>query len=210
MIKINLAAHKQSSVSTEQRSPKISLNSIGKTSFIIVEELKTLPWISIICSIIFIYLAQSSLEKYKEVELSRLDVVLIKHTQEGLRLQKELDKTKSYDEIKKNLEADEFAIKKKLETMNKLISDRTTPPKLLLALSKSIPEEVWLTELSIQETEVVFKGSSLGFNQISDFMKSLNESIYFKDLNLRSTQQNKLDSDSEIATFEIATQRKSE
>ncbi len=212
MIKINLANKKQSSVGKDTKWTQFDLNSVGKTSLIVLEEIKEIrvPIIRISCLALIIYLGLGFLTNYEEILLQEKDREVKKIIAESTKLSLQLEKTKGYDAIKKSLEEDEALIRSKIETVKKLIADRAASPKLLLAISKAIPEEVWLTDISIQETTVSLKGSAIDFNQISDFMKNLNESVYFKDLDLKNTQQAKIENNFDIAQFELSANRRLE
>jgi Tfp pilus assembly protein PilN len=210
MIKINLASKKKSALISEQASERGVLSSLGKTRLIDLQELKGLPLRKFLLPLAVGFLAMFTIDGLKEDQLKKLNARIITLTKESESLHQEFNKTKTYEEIKKNLDADEIALRTKIETVKKLVLDRINPPKILLVLSKSIPDEVWLSEFSMQGPEVVFKGSSLGFTQISDFMKNLGESIFFQDLNLKSTQQVKTETGHEIATFELSAKRRTE
>ena len=121
-----------------------------------------------------------------------------------VKLKKELDDGKKYEEIKKNLETDERTIHQKLDAIDTLVSDRARPPKLVLALSSTVPKLVWLSELKVEAQDVVLRGNALDFNQVSEFLKSLNENAFFKDTKLVTTQQGTDESGMETAKFEIS------
>src|SRR6185503_10431241 len=98
----------------------------------------------------------------------------------------------------------------KLDTITKLVAGRQAPPKVLLAVSSGIPKEVWIGEIGIKDETMKVKGSSLGFAEISDFMKSLNESAFFTDLRLVDTKKGKDDQGYEVADFEISAKRRTQ
>jgi hypothetical protein len=66
-----------------------------------------------------------------------------------------------------------------------------------------------LTEFRIEKSDLAFKGSALGFNQISDFMKGLNENAMLSEVELKNSQQFKDPSlGVETATFELKAKRR--
>lgn len=103
-------------------------------------------------------------------------------------LTSELSKTSGYEQSKKNLEQDEKTIRTKIETIQELIRDRSAPPKILMTLSEATPKDVWLKELSLQNRKFHIAGMSNGMDVVSDFMKSLEETIYFKNVVLKSSK----------------------
>jgi Tfp pilus assembly protein PilN len=203
MIKVNLATRKQSGVFGDSKNSKA--NSFGKVN---LDQVKDLPLRKLIVPIVVCFLGNYMLDGYKEDELKKLDQTLSKVNSDSTKLQNELNKLRGYDSIKKTLDADEITIKTKLETIQKLIADRSAPPKILVSVATMIPKDVWLSELKTEKLDITMKGSSLGFNQISDFMKSLNESAYFMDVDLKNSQQSKDSSGDEFAVFELKAKRR--
>ncbi len=135
------------------------------------------------------YVASAFLDSYKQDALAALDTEITQVQEQQARLKGEVAKTKGYKDIKKQLDADELQLKTKIGTIQKLLDDRVTLSKLLVSLSENLPKEVWLTEFKIQDSDVIFKGASRGFIQVSDFLKNLGENIYFRDLSLKGTQE---------------------
>ncbi|OFZ78786.1 MAG: hypothetical protein A2583_09660 [Bdellovibrionales bacterium RIFOXYD1_FULL_53_11] len=143
-------------------------------------------------------------------EMKKVEAALARVDAEKSKFQAEVQKTRGYEAIKKQLEADEFIIRTKVDTMEKLVTDRQTPPKLLLSVATAIPKDVWLSSFKVDGPSVVFSGGSVGFNPVSDFMKTLGESAYFSELNLQKTEQTRDAAGTEIAIFELMARRKGE
>jgi Tfp pilus assembly protein PilN len=122
-------------------------------------------------------------------------------------LQANLNKFKVYETTKKQLEKDEVSIKTKLETLRKLVLNRNSHVKVLLAISGIVPKDVWLTSLKIGQTDVSLKGESLGFSQVTDFLKNLSESALFSNLSLDNTKK-KTNGTSAIAEFDVKVKRR--
>lgn len=147
------------------------------------------------------------LGKYQDTELARLDgeIAVLQDTQAQIR--RRVDELKGYEPLKKTLDADEILIRTKIETIQKLIADRQTPPKVLLSLSSVIPERVWIKDLAINPKQVSFKGNSYGFTEVTDFLSSLNQSAYFTDLNLANTAQAS-EEGVPVVAFELTAKRR--
>ena len=97
---------------------------------------------------------------------------------------------------------------KKIKTIQKLMSDRDQGALVLEAISKAMPKETWLTELNSKEGLINFKGNTKDFTQMTDFMKALEETVYFKDLQTKTSQATKLDTGAEVVQFEVEASRK--
>lgn len=105
------------------------------------------------------------------------------------QLDSELSKTNGYEQIRKSLESDEKSIRTKINTIQELIHDRATPPKILMTLSEAIPKNVWLQNFILADNKYRISGGSDGMDVVSDFMRGLEETIYFKNVVLKSSKQ---------------------
>jgi Tfp pilus assembly protein PilN len=201
MIKINLATRKQATGLGDGGGLK-GLGALAAARNL--DGLKELPLRKIALLLAVGIGASYLLDDVKQKELDKLTVQEDRLNGEKNRAMGELGKIKGFEEMKKVLDNDEFTLKTKIETIDKLLDDRRTPPKLLIELSKTIPPEVWLSDFKIEYPDVKITGSSLGFNQISDFMKNLNENVYFTELKIEKTEQGQ----SGFATFELKAKRR--
>lgn len=214
MIKINLALKKQAAASSEGKGSKLSLDTLsglikGKIDLNSVRDfVEGLP-LRKYASMLAVAIVATSLLNWREEKVQERWIEAIdKLKAEQTQLKLALAKTKGFEDIKKSLDADDAMIRTKINVIQKLIADRQTPPKLLLSLSAGIPSEVWLSNFKFAPDGVNLKGYSLGFNQISDFMKNLGENAYFTDLKLQSTQQGKDDTGLTVAIFELSAKRR--
>jgi Tfp pilus assembly protein PilN len=123
-------------------------------------------------------------------------------------LSSELGKTSGYELIKKSLEADEKTIRTKINTIQELIRERSVPPKILTTLSESIPKEVWLREFSLKDRHFKLAGGASSMDVVSDFMKGLEETIYFRGVVLKSSKQITEKGGRSSATFELEAERR--
>lgn len=204
MIKVNLATRKQA-IPTETVGK--ALPSLGRFR-VDLGDIQDLPIKSLVIHVIAAAAVYWLADSYKQEQMAIAEGQLQKVTAEHARLEKELIKTKVFEKDQQALEEDLKMIRLKIDIIEKLVADRSTPPKLLLSIAKAIPKDVWLSEFRVSNSEVTFRGTSLGFNQISDFMKNLNEDVFFKEVSLKTSNQIKDRSGLEVATFELGAKRK--
>jgi len=207
VIKINLALKKQSDAAvTDSRGRRGGGLNFGNID---LERLKDLPINKIIIPLVIGLAANYGLEFYKDGEIQKLSVVAQKYRSEGDKWRTDLQKFKGYDEVKKQLDADDSAIRNKLNIIQKLMGTRSVAGASVIILSKTIPPGVWLRDLKYEESGMHFTGSALEYNQISDFMKALTESVPFANVELKGTEQGTdKDIGAEIENFEIAVERR--
>lgn len=211
MIKINLALRKQPVGGTTAGKTgsfgAMDLSSLKSIKFD-AAALKSFPLQKLVLPVIVAVLANFTLQGHKESEVKAVQSEIDAVSAEKPKLQAEANKLKQYEDLKKSLEGDEFTIRTKIDTIRKLIADRSTPPKILLALASTVTEEVWISGFKVQDGSVLLQGYSYGFGPISDFMKNLSESAYFTDLKLNKTEQVKEQGFGEVASFELDAKRR--
>lgn len=145
---------------------------------------------------------------YQASEMSRAEGEQAIVKSESETLKKELAETKKVEPLKRQLEDDEQKIRNKIETISQLIAERQTPPKVLLELSKVIPPETWLMEFKLDSGEIGIKGYSTKFAEISDLVKGLGESVFFKDLQIIGTARAKDALNRDVTNFELKAKRR--
>lgn len=210
MIKINLLKRKSSQRSALSSGGALSAGAVtdqlkdlfSKISPEIQSTLYTLVIYAVIGGVAHYFLED---RKQKDLTTTKADIQKLKN--EISLLDSEIAKTKGYEKVKKELEDDERAIKTKIETIQKLVDERTAPPKMLMTLSQSTPKDVWIDDFSVKDSEVRIKGSSLGLTVVSDFMKSLEETVYFKDVTLKNSKQQR-EKGVEVANFDLELKRR--
>jgi len=79
-------------------------------------------------------------------------------------------------------------IERKLGVIHDLDRSRSGPLHVLDELSTHAPERLWLTQLEAVSTGVTLQGMSLDNEVVATFMKALEDSPYFQDVELRSTE----------------------
>ena len=107
---------------------------------------------------------------------------------EKSKIVKKLNEFKGFEEDKRRLEQNQVIIRTKIDTIEKLIKNRDFTPKALINLAQSLPSDVWLTEVTQSEKAYTIRGSSMDAGLVSDFMTKLQKNIYFKEVQLKSSQ----------------------
>lgn len=202
MIKVNLATRKQAGTGGGVKGGAAA--GATKTS---LSSLKELPIRKVAVPLMVGVFASFLLDNYKDEEMSKLEVILTKATTDGAKYQADALKFKVYEPVKKSLDEDELTIRTKLEVIRKITTDRISPAKFLVSIANAIPTEVWLSEFKVEKSDVIFKGAAMGFGQISDFMKNLNENAFFLGVELKNSQQDR-EGSVEIASFELKGKRR--
>ena len=210
MIKINLLKRKSSQRSAVAGGQSLSADVISgqlKDSFARMSNETKSVIITLIFYAVIGYVGNYLLEDRKQKDLVNADSEVQKLQNEITLLDSEIAKTKGYEKIKKELEEDERAIKTKIETIQKLVDERATPPKMLMTLSQATPPDVWIEDFSIRDNDIRIKGSALGLTIVSDFMKALEETVYFKDVALKNGRQQR-ERGVEVANFDLELKKR--
>jgi type IV pilus assembly protein PilN len=87
------------------------------------------------------------------------------------------------------LEKQKAVFERKISLINQLRALQDSAVVVLDELSKSLPDWVWLTELSSQGQAIQIKGNALSNNLIADYIYNLENSPHFANVNLISSAQ---------------------
>lgn len=79
----------------------------------------------------------------------------------------------------------------KLNVITGLDNARSGPVRILDELSKNTPDRLWLVKLSTKGTKITMEGASLDTGVVADFLRSLNNSGYFVNVDLEKTRGGK-------------------
>jgi len=106
---------------------------------------------------------------------------------------------KEVDRIKKDLDA----LEKKTQVINNLKKSRREPVEMLDAMTGLVVENrMWFTSFSDSDKTVKIQGIALDNKTVSDFMRRLENSGFFSNVNLDNTKQQTFNSLS-LKSFEI-------
>ncbi len=82
-------------------------------------------------------------------------------------------------------------LEEKLSVIDGLDQGRRGPVRLMDELARYTPERLWLTEFNTAGASVTIKGESLDTGTVADFLRGLNESDYFRNVDLDKTTRGK-------------------
>lgn len=184
-IAVNLAQRKQAGFVAGTRGGAGGLTSFtSATRFgdikVNVEDLKELPLLKIFSAIGLGIIINAYAESYKndliEVENVKMD---------GLRkevavIKKKEGELREFERKRKSLEQDEQIIISKIQTINKLVEARKFSIETLLFLSKSMPEDLWLKDFSIDKSALIINGESLSAESVYQLISKLNDGTFFE------------------------------
>ena len=122
----------------------------------------------------------------------------VKRTKEEIsRLDKVIGEVAQYKQAKKELEA-------KLAILDKLKQGRTGPVRMLDSLASITPKRLWLRKMDEKAGTITFDGSAATIDDVSNFMKALEESQYFGRVELKKTAA-KVEKSYKLVDFVVTT-----
>ena len=100
-----------------------------------------------------------------------------------------LNTLKSQTKSAGELEEKKKILKNKLSVIAVLKKNKIGPVRVMDDLNNAVPERVWLRELEESGGLIKLKGRALGNQDVAVFMKTLEASDYFSDVNLVESQR---------------------
>jgi len=91
----------------------------------------------------------------------------------------------------------------KLDVIESLERARNGPVRVLDEISSRVPDRLWLTSISTKGTEIRLEGKSLDTGVVADFLRSLNDSAYFKNVDLEKTEGGEMVKGVRLVNFEL-------
>jgi type IV pilus assembly protein PilN len=95
-------------------------------------------------------------------------------------------------------------LQEKLAILNKLKQGKTGPVRLLDALSTALPEKLWLTTFKENGGAVSIAGLGMSEETVATFMRNLEESPAFKNVELQVTEQTSQGDGPRLQKFELS------
>lgn len=105
----------------------------------------------------------------------------------------------------RELKIQEENLGKKLTAVKQAINLKRNPANLLLYITKNLPEDLWIKDLSIDGEVLLVKGEALSYTSVGNFVNNLRSSVFIREANIKSTTSNVRESDKRrIESFEIS------
>ena len=94
----------------------------------------------------------------------------------------------------------------KLDVIHGLDLARRGPLRLMDEISIRTPERLWLTKMTTKGKKVTLSGQSLDTGVVADFLRGLNESPYFDNVDLESTSRGKAIQGVKVVVFTVSAE----
>jgi hypothetical protein len=183
MIKINLALRKQASYVGAGVKGSASSAASFKANFVGVTD----SFRSILIPLLIGVFAHFAYEFYIDYANEMMMVDIKAFEEEKIKINTELTRIKGFESVKKDLERTSSTLSSKLELIQKLIQGREFAFKAMVSLSQSMSKDVWVTDVIETEQGWNIKGSGMDVGTVGEFMSRLSQSLYFRDVTLKSS-----------------------
>jgi len=103
------------------------------------------------------------------------------------QLEADIARYKPEEEQVQVFKAKRTELEDKIDVIRGLDRARSGPVRIMDELSKSTPDRLWLTSLTTKGIQIKVEGDSLDTGVVADFLRSLNASPYFTEVDLERT-----------------------
>lgn len=123
---------------------------------------------------------------------STLDGMIAQRQEEIARTQQRLQELQKVIEEINKFEAQRQALEQKLAVIAKLEKEQKIPVHMLDELFLTLEDDMWLTSFQQQNQDLLVNGSALSNPVVSDYMRNLEESPYFGNIELVVSQSRQI------------------
>jgi type IV pilus assembly protein PilN len=103
------------------------------------------------------------------------------------QLEADIARYKPQQELVEKFKAQKKSLQDKLDVIGSLEAARSGPVRVLDELSSNVPERLWLTGIETKGQAIRLEGQSLDTGVVADFLRVLNDSEYFVNVDLDKT-----------------------
>ncbi|HLW55818.1 MAG TPA: PilN domain-containing protein [Bacteriovoracaceae bacterium] len=188
MIRINLAHSKG----------QVDLANVGGL------DLSKIKIKAVIIAIILLYVPDMTFIPMWQTEREELQAQINQKNAVYSDLRKKVDEGKTYEQQIKELQAQEENLGQKLVAVKEAISEKKNPAALLLYIARNTPDDLWFTELTMKDNELIIKGEALNYPSVGEFVSNISASVFIGSSNIIRTASKVRDDDKKrVEEFEI-------
>jgi type IV pilus assembly protein PilN len=103
------------------------------------------------------------------------------------QLEADIERYKPQQILVQGFKEQKKQLRDKLDIIASLERARSGPVRILDELSNSVPDRLWLTGITTKGKQIKLEGKSLDTGVVADFLRSLNGSPFFSDVDLDKT-----------------------
>jgi type IV pilus assembly protein PilN len=119
------------------------------------------------------------------------------------QLEADIERYKPQQALVQKFKKQKKQLQDKLDIIASLEEARNGPVRILDELSKNVPERLWLTSISTKGKGIKLEGQSLDTGVVADFLRGLNASPYFNNVDLDNTSGGKVVQGVRLVNFVI-------
>jgi type IV pilus assembly protein PilN len=119
------------------------------------------------------------------------------------QLEADIERYKPQQELIAKFKKRKQNLQDKLDVIASLERARNGPVRVLDEISMRVPNRLWLTQINTRGNEIRLKGKSLDTGVVADFLRALNGSPYFKNVDLEKTEGGELVKGVRLVNFEL-------
>lgn len=119
------------------------------------------------------------------------------------QLEADIERYKPQQKLVKSFKKQKKELQNKLDIIDSLERARNGPVRVLDELSSRVPNRLWLTAIRTKGTSIKLEGQSLDTGVVADFLRGLNASPYFTNVDLDKTSGGKVVDGIRLVNFEI-------
>lgn len=119
------------------------------------------------------------------------------------QLQADIERYEPQKELVKKFKNRKKQLQSKLDVIDSLEQARNGPVRVLDELSERVPDRLWLTSVETRGKGIKLEGQSLDTGVVADFLRGLNASPYFENVDLDKTSGGKVVKGVRLVNFEI-------
>lgn len=139
---------------------------------------------------------------FESQQMDQLKLQQAQSQQRLVKIQNEVKVKKTEIESLAHLETEAKELEERLKVLKRLSKDRLRLVKALDYIQNITPERVWLTNLKYDKGKMAILGMSVTDDDMSEFVRSLENSIYFSDVILTQAKEAKSDKGT-FKSFEV-------